>query len=70
MKKAAKMDAASKFRSMQANARVIKHYRSKMTTSEEVKKFLYEEGSFVIAFRTVVVTEAGFAKARNNVEKF
>ncbi|KAG9223962.1 hypothetical protein CCMSSC00406_0004422 [Pleurotus cornucopiae] len=31
VKKAAKMDAASKFRSMQANARVIKHYRSKIT---------------------------------------
>ncbi|OCH85263.1 exocyst complex component Sec6 [Obba rivulosa] len=30
VKKAAKMDAASKFRSMQANARVIKHYRSKV----------------------------------------
>ena len=31
VKKAAKMDAASKFKSMQANARVIKHYRSKIT---------------------------------------
>ncbi|KAL5537134.1 SEC6 [Sanghuangporus sanghuang] len=31
VKKAAKMDAASKFRSLQANARVIKHYRSKLT---------------------------------------
>ncbi|KAI5123506.1 hypothetical protein M0805_006666 [Coniferiporia weirii] len=31
VKKAAKMDAASKFKSLQANARVIKHYRSKMT---------------------------------------
>ena len=30
VKKAAKMDVASKFRSMQANARVIKHYRSKL----------------------------------------
>ncbi|KAI0333942.1 exocyst complex component sec6 [Cubamyces sp. BRFM 1775] len=30
VKKAGKMDAASKFRSMQANARVIKHYRSKV----------------------------------------
>ena len=30
MKKAGKIDAASKFRSMQANARVIKHYRSKV----------------------------------------
>lgn len=29
VKKAAKMDAASKFKSMQANARVLKHYRSK-----------------------------------------
>ncbi|TDL23906.1 exocyst complex component Sec6 [Rickenella mellea] len=31
VKKAAKIDAASKFKSMQANARVIKHYRSKIT---------------------------------------
>ncbi|KAF9077906.1 exocyst complex component Sec6-domain-containing protein [Rhodocollybia butyracea] len=31
VKKAAKLDAASKFKSMQANARVIKHYRSKIT---------------------------------------
>lgn len=40
MKKAAKMDAASKFRSMQANARVIKHYRSKMTKhiTESIKE--------------------------------
>ncbi|KAI6024087.1 exocyst complex component Sec6-domain-containing protein [Pisolithus microcarpus] len=30
VKKAAKMDAASKFKSMQANARVLKHYRSKI----------------------------------------
>ncbi|KAF8892045.1 exocyst complex component Sec6-domain-containing protein [Infundibulicybe gibba] len=30
VKKAAKMDAASKFKSMQANARIIKHYRSKI----------------------------------------
>ncbi|KAJ6621396.1 exocyst complex component sec6 [Mycena sp. CBHHK59/15] len=30
VKKAAKLDAASKFKSMQANARVIKHYRSKI----------------------------------------
>lgn len=30
VKKAAKMDVASKFRSMQANARSIKHYRSKL----------------------------------------
>lgn len=30
VKKAAKLDAASKFRSMQANARVIKHYRSRV----------------------------------------
>ncbi|KAL4066029.1 exocyst complex component Sec6-domain-containing protein [Scleroderma citrinum] len=29
VKKAAKMDAASKFKSMQANARILKHYRSK-----------------------------------------
>ena len=33
VKKAAKMDAASKFRSMQANARVLKHYRSKIMKS-------------------------------------
>ena len=33
VKKAAKMDVASKFRSMQANARIIKHYRSKLRTS-------------------------------------
>ncbi|KAI0060745.1 exocyst complex component Sec6 [Artomyces pyxidatus] len=33
VKKAAKLDAASKFRSMQANARVIKHYRSKIMKS-------------------------------------
>ncbi|KAH7885843.1 exocyst complex component Sec6-domain-containing protein [Phlebopus sp. FC_14] len=31
VKKAAKMDAASRFKSMQANARIIKHYRSKVT---------------------------------------
>ena len=30
VKKAAKLDAASKFKSMQANARVFKHYRSKV----------------------------------------
>ncbi|KAG9308113.1 exocyst complex component Sec6-domain-containing protein [Chiua virens] len=30
VEKAAKMDAASKFKSMQANARIIKHYRSKI----------------------------------------
>ncbi|KAI9437842.1 exocyst complex component Sec6 [Lactarius psammicola] len=30
VKKAAKLDAASKFKSMQANARVIKHYRSRI----------------------------------------
>ena len=33
VKKAAKMDVASKFRSMQANARVIKYYRSKLQKS-------------------------------------
>ncbi|KAI0083472.1 exocyst complex component sec6 [Irpex rosettiformis] len=33
VKKAAKMDVASKFRSMQANARVIKYYRSKVQKS-------------------------------------
>ncbi|KAK7466403.1 SNARE-binding exocyst subunit S6 [Stygiomarasmius scandens] len=31
VKKAAKLDAASKFKSMQADARVLKHYRSKIT---------------------------------------
>lgn len=31
LKKTAKMDAASRFKSLQANARIIKHYRSKMT---------------------------------------
>ncbi|KAF8967657.1 exocyst complex component sec6 [Flammula alnicola] len=31
VKKAAKLDAALKFRSLQANARVLKHYRSKIT---------------------------------------
>ncbi|TFK71372.1 exocyst complex component Sec6 [Pluteus cervinus] len=31
VKRAAKLDASSKFKSMQANARVLKHYRSKMT---------------------------------------
>ncbi|KAH8997795.1 exocyst complex component Sec6 [Lactarius hatsudake] len=30
VKKAAKLDAASKFKSMQANARIIKHYRSRI----------------------------------------
>src|ERR1700722_1491876 len=30
VKKAAKIDASSKFKSMQANARIIKHYRSKI----------------------------------------
>jgi exocyst complex component 3 len=33
VKKAAKMDAASKFKSMQANARILKHYRSKIMKS-------------------------------------
>ncbi|KAI0260109.1 exocyst complex component Sec6 [Gloeopeniophorella convolvens] len=39
VKKAAKLDAASKFKSMQANARVIKHYRSKImkNISESIK---------------------------------
>ncbi|KIJ20662.1 hypothetical protein PAXINDRAFT_106320 [Paxillus involutus ATCC 200175] len=39
VKKAAKMDAASKFKSMQANARIIKHYRSKImkTISDSIK---------------------------------
>jgi exocyst complex component 3 len=40
VKKAAKIDAASKFRSMQADARQIKHYRSKMTKAitESIKE--------------------------------
>ncbi|CAG7851576.1 SubName: Full=Related to SEC6-protein transport protein {ECO:0000313/EMBL:CCA72681.1} [Serendipita indica DSM 11827] len=33
LKKAAKMDAASKFRSLQANARILKHYRSSIMTA-------------------------------------
>jgi exocyst complex component 3 len=39
VKKAAKMDAASKFKSMQANARLIKHYRSKIVKAitDEIK---------------------------------
>ena len=39
VKKAAKLDAASKFKSMQANARVFKHYRSKVmkAISETIK---------------------------------
>ncbi|KAI0294343.1 exocyst complex component Sec6-domain-containing protein [Russula brevipes] len=39
VKKAAKLDAASKFKSMQANARVFKHYRSKVVKaiSETIK---------------------------------
>ncbi|KAH9973501.1 exocyst complex component Sec6 [Lactifluus volemus] len=39
VKKAAKLDAASKFKSMQANARVLKHYRSKVmkTISDTIK---------------------------------
>ncbi|EGN95014.1 hypothetical protein SERLA73DRAFT_95635 [Serpula lacrymans var. lacrymans S7.3] len=39
VKKAAKMDAASKFKSMQANARIIKHYRSKIhkTISDSIR---------------------------------
>lgn len=38
------MDAASKFRSMQANARVIKHYRSKITkTITETIHFAFDQ---------------------------
>ncbi|KDQ51051.1 hypothetical protein JAAARDRAFT_140986 [Jaapia argillacea MUCL 33604] len=49
VKRAAKMDAASKFKSMQANARIIKHYRSKInkTVVESIKqKFdsAYQQG--------------------------
>ncbi|KAG6374636.1 exocyst complex component Sec6-domain-containing protein [Boletus reticuloceps] len=44
VKKAAKMDAASKFRSMQANARVIKHYHSKVTkTITEAIQFAFDD---------------------------
>ncbi|TFY70131.1 hypothetical protein EVG20_g2877 [Dentipellis fragilis] len=44
VKKAAKMDASSKFKSMQANARIIKHYRSKVMKSiaESIKVKLEE----------------------------
>ncbi|TFY83191.1 hypothetical protein EWM64_g825 [Hericium alpestre] len=44
VKKAAKMDASSKFRSMQANARIIKHYRSKVmkNVAESAKATLEE----------------------------
>ena len=40
LKKAAKVDAASKFRSMQANARTMKHYRHTMMfkINESIKK--------------------------------
>ncbi|KAF8131392.1 exocyst complex component Sec6-domain-containing protein [Boletus edulis] len=39
----AKMDAASKLKSMQANARVIKHYRSKVTkTITETIQFAFD----------------------------
>ncbi|KAF8142130.1 exocyst complex component Sec6-domain-containing protein [Boletus edulis] len=42
--KSAKMDAASKFKSMQANARVIKHYRSKITkTITETIQFAFDD---------------------------
>ncbi|KAF8121672.1 exocyst complex component Sec6-domain-containing protein [Boletus edulis] len=44
VKKAAKMDAASKLKSMQANARVIKHYRSKVTkTITETIQFAFDD---------------------------
>ncbi|KAJ7281634.1 exocyst complex component Sec6 [Mycena rebaudengoi] len=43
-KRPAKLDAASKFKSMQANARVIKHYRSKITKAiAESIKLKFEE---------------------------
>jgi exocyst complex component 3 len=40
VKKAAKMDTASKFKSMQASARVLKHYRTKITNAiaESIKE--------------------------------
>lgn len=44
VKKAAKLDVAAKFRSMQANARVIKYYRSKVQKSIiESIKFTFED---------------------------
>jgi hypothetical protein len=44
VKKAAKLDAASKFKSMQANARVFKHYRSKFLKAvAETIKDKYDE---------------------------
>jgi hypothetical protein len=50
------MDAASKFKSMQANARVIKHYRSKMTKyiTDSIKE------SFNSAYQEFEKDPAGF----------
>ncbi|TFK51799.1 exocyst complex component Sec6 [Heliocybe sulcata] len=45
VRRAAKMDAAAKFRSMQADARVFKHYRSNITkTITESIRHKFEEG--------------------------
>lgn len=56
VKKAAKMDVAAKFQSMQANARVIKHYRSK------VQKCIVEsvQGTFEEACAQFEQDPAGF----------
>lgn len=61
LKKAAKMDAASKFKSLQANARVIKHYRSKMTKniSDSIKQ------SFERAYKADEKDPAGFIEGLN-----
>lgn len=61
LKKAAKMDAASKFKSLQANARVIKHYRSKMTKniSDSIKQ------SFERAYKVDEKDPAGFIEGLN-----
>ncbi|EJD07303.1 exocyst complex component Sec6 [Fomitiporia mediterranea MF3/22] len=61
VKKAAKMDAASKFRSLQANARVIKHYRSKLTknVTDSIK------ASFEEAYRADEEDPAAFVENLN-----
>ena len=66
VKKAAKMDAASKFKSMQANARVIKHYRSKImkaisesiqaTFSDAYEQYANDPVGFVSTFGGSVLT--------------
>ncbi|KAI0072648.1 exocyst complex component sec6 [Panus rudis PR-1116 ss-1] len=56
VKKAAKLDVAAKFRSMQANARVIKHYRSKVqkciveSIKEKFEEAYVKEGQNAAAF--------------------